>query len=252
MDIEQRHTTCCWSGLNEATLRHVYDEFSLELPSPPHSEKGDDLEVVLAVDLACKFNPKTEEQAVVSQLLQARRGELATDDSPDFDLEWVKDNSLEKDAQAIQACFEQQSARKQSTKASVVKLAAVASECWRKSSGYDGPRPKVKQLAGAKLSSAVDRVYAKLAASADTFLRAALLEGCGVFTDNFNGRWKITFKATHAQRSFSWTQAGSDRAACIAVAWAWEQKFGHDGCIMPPDTAGLCDGLGIPCTVATT
>lgn len=246
LSIEAYHTECCWSGLNEATLRGVYEEFQMPLPEQPEDTSGAEGEIAIsmAVDLACKFNPDLDETTAIAKVLESKS--LADmEDLPDIDMDWLKDNSLEQDVQDIQKYYDNHQQRRAKAKQKVASVAGFVRSCWARSSGGSGAKPKSKVLSDTQVDAAAARQYAKLNSSADTFLRASVPDGTRIFTDTFNGRWKVSFRPGSAQRSISWTKVGEQHAPCVALRWAWDQKFLHDGTAMPPESAALCQRLGI-------
>ena len=240
LTAEQFHTDNCWAGLSGATLRCVFQEYDLAEPLAPESETGDDVELALAVDLSCKFNPEVAEGAVVAKLMAQRYSPGDLSDLPELDLQWLEDSSLDKDAKTIAEWYKEHEQKKVKAKGSLEQLVACVKECWSKSKGYTGPKPKTKAASAAKVAAASGRLYARLTDSADAFLRAVMPNEAALFSDPANGRWRLTFRPTHAQRSISWTRAGSQAAACLALRWAWEQKFAHDGTPMPPEADDAC------------
>lgn len=211
------------------------------MPEPPAlgTADGDDVEVSLAVDLSCKFD--STEQQVVSKIMAGRFKSHFLEELPEIDIDWLKDNSLDKDAQDIQAFVRDYNDRKSRLKPAAAKMSAYAKTCWAASSGYTGPKPKAKVVSDTKAASAANRLYAKLTLSSDSLLRAAAPAEVSVFTDTFNGRWRITFTSARAQRSISWTRVGSQTAACLALRWAWGCAQTHSGVAMPAETAAMCD-----------
>lgn len=167
-------------------------------PSVPASADGDDVGVSLALDLSCKFDPTVPEEQVVSKIMAGKFKSKFLEELPEIDLDWLKDNSLDKDAQDIQAFVRDCNDKKTRLNPAVAKLSAYAKTCWATSSGYTGPKPKAKVVSDSKTASSASRMYAKLTLSADSLLRAAVPADVGVFTDSFNGRWRLTFRPTGA------------------------------------------------------
>ena len=102
---------------------------------------------------------------------------------------------------------------------------------WKK--GHEARRAKTKEEDNKSkaFTKAYDRVYAKLNSTVDERVKSMLPSTVGIYTDQGNGRWKISFRTAAVQmaRSISWTQVGQSAAArvCILQGWSWVEV--HEG-----------------------
>ena len=123
------------AGLGEGTLRHLFQEYSLTSPEDISEEDSGpvDLQVALAVNITCKLDPEAAEETVTSTLCSLRFNGSIFDDIPELDLEWLKDNSLEKDVKGISEYVKKHTERKGKAKRQIEKYSTHINEMYCKS-----------------------------------------------------------------------------------------------------------------------
>ena len=146
-------------------MREVYTEFDLKAPAEDvDSAHGDDVALALAVDLTCKFDPEVTEEQTVECLLAQNVSESALSDLPEIDWGQLAESSLEKDVKEIKEYYAQHAAKKKKALEQIKLQKGYIGDCWVRSSGYVGPRPKTKPKPPTEsaLKAASGRLYDKL------------------------------------------------------------------------------------------
>jgi histidinol phosphatase-like enzyme len=109
-------------------------------------------------------------------------------------------------------------------------------------------KEKEKLLAAAakQRSADIKRVYADIGNNVDRAVKLGVPGNVRVWTDDKNGRWKLTYSTVFASaaRSVSWTAIGQKRAAAEAVrqGWSWASTF--EGIESSPESVELLRRLG--------
>jgi hypothetical protein len=235
--LEEYHTRRGWVGLSEATLRCVFDEYDIALPMAT-DEGGSDMELSLAIHLACHFDPDIKVQALLANVLKQQFSGSDSTEFDDLDFDWLRDTSLENDARHIEKVVKEHATLEAKSKSTINKKIEQVKANFARSTGTKEPRrvPKMKE---AKVAALADRLYAQLSSSADQLLRAACPEDSGIWADPLNGRWRVSFKPLGQQRSISWTKVGEKAAACVALGWLWGLKHQYDGTKVPAETEAM-------------
>ena len=140
LSVDQWYADRCFAGFGEGVLRHLYNEYSLPLPADISEEDcgPEDLQVALAVDLTCKFDPKATEEKITAEVTSNRFKGSVFDDTPDLDLDWLKDNSLEKDVKEISEYVKQHDETKNKAKKDIEMFTTHVKTRYEKSSKAKG------------------------------------------------------------------------------------------------------------------
>lgn len=88
-------------------------------------------------------------------------------------------------------------------------------------------------------------IFAKPTSSADEILKACLPTLGHAYTDQFNGRWRLSYRrpGMSLTRSISWTAVGDRKAAAIAIQQLWGWCKEHNGSCVPEFAQSALDIL---------
>ena len=100
-------------------------------------------------------------------------------------------------------------------------VSAKGVKAWSDKANVEARKAKEKKEVadGLTFQKNIERVYAKLKVPVDVQMKALLPAAVRAWSDQKNGRWKLTYKGLHVQfgRSISWTSIGHGRAAAECV-----------------------------------
>lgn len=79
------------------------------------------------------------------------------------------------------------------------------------------------------------RMYARRSTSANDALQKSLPLGARAYPDDFNGRWRLSYR--NESKSASWAAIGADNAAAAAIRQVWQWSVEHGAGDVPPAVA---------------
>lgn len=229
-----------FAGLSEATMRKVCQELKWNIsPSPTGVDECHHLAVVGLLN----HDPRLTEEEVVQKICFRSQVEKNTPDIDDPELEQVVRDTLlvgEQD-QALRELTRRRGNLTAKTLRPKVRqmyqVAAKGVKAWSDKANVEARKAKEKKEVadGLTFQKNIERVYAKLKVPVDVQMKALLPAAVRAWSDQKNGRWKLTYKGLHVQfgRSISWTSIGHGRAAaeCVRQGWQWLEV--HEGRSMP-------------------
>ena len=229
-----------FAGVSEPLLRKLCQACDWKTSdSPLQQEEGHHL----AVTAMLHQDPTLTEEEVIQRICHRSEVEKWTPEASDKDLEEVvRDTLLVGDQDKA---LKELSRRKSQVSATalrpkVAKLYASAiknipSDKWKKAEPMRQEKIKAQVSDSKKGQKDIERIYAKLNSTVDEKMRCLLPDNVHAWPDQFNGRWRLSYRGPHGQaaRSISWTQIGSKRAAaeCVRQGWSWVEQ--HEGHVMP-------------------
>ena len=205
----------------------------------------EDPETCQAVTLTRAFDEELTLKDCLQRIAVARNKICKAEEEDtfcDWDMEWLEDTCLAKDAKGAKELFAK------CTKNDEEKLNAVAEKIRFVhkvfKTEYTGPRPKVKKSQAAKKKA--ERHYADLERGADKKLKELTPSPAHfrILTDADNGRWRVLFRPFGKGESVSWSEIGAV-ADAIVLKWMYDQMFEYNGTPMPWDVIILSEDAGI-------
>ena len=192
-------------------------------------------EDALAMSLVCKKLP----DVAPSELEQALRTRRAITDGSMGEDPWqfVSCEDLEEVVSLSEKKLlrqKKQDADKQVEKRRSVQVGIKAAVCKRFKIKVI---PAAKELVGQKplVGKAADRWWSTVAGDA-SFIEQWMPPGSRVFTDHWNGRFRVSLRH-HAARSVSWTSRGMQAASlqALRLLWGWQHADKGEHCPIPLD-----------------
>ncbi|CAE7707438.1 Camkk2 [Symbiodinium sp. CCMP2592] len=242
----QHHEKFGFAGVPEWGLRRLAEVKGW--PAEAEDEEDDRLAVVCLLSL----QPTLTKDDVVNRLLFRQDVASWSGEFGELDLtEVVRDTMLAAD----QDVALQQLAKRKAARETAVEIRKRVSRTFEAVAKTFASRPEYKKAAAARKAkekqasqqqkdhaAAIKRCYAALS---DKVAKVGVPTAVRVYRDDYNGRWRLTYRTVWAQvtRSISWTAVGSRNAAAEAVrqGWQWAETF--DGLPMPEEAAGLLQKL---------
>ncbi|CAE7769924.1 unnamed protein product [Symbiodinium sp. CCMP2592] len=248
----QHHEKFGFAGVPEWGLRRLAEVKGWPAEAEETGHEEDDR---LAVVCLLSLQPTLTKDDVVNRLLFRQDVASWSGEFGELDLtEVVRDTMLAAD----QDVALQQLAKRKAARETAVEIRKRVSRTFEAVAKTFASRPEYKKAAAARKAkekqasqqqkdhaAAIKRCYAALSSDIDKVVKVGVPTAVRVYRDDYNGRWRLTYRTVWAQvtRSISWTAVGSRNAAAEAVrqGWQWAETF--DGLPMPEEAAGLLQKL---------
>ena len=229
-----------FAGLSETTIRKVCEEMKWTISASP---TGTDEDHHLAVVGMLNLDTSLTEEEVVQRVLHRQETEKLTPEADDHELEMIVRDTLlygEQDQALKELTNRRTTVTARTLRPKVQQMyqrAAKDVKGWLDKKAVEARKSKDKSETGntKAFDKNIERVYAQLDASVDEKMKALLPINVRAWSDEKNGRWKLTYKGKYAQygRSISWTSIGHSRAAVECVRQGWDWLDLHEGLTMP-------------------
>lgn len=229
-----------FARLSEATIRKVCEEMKWTISASP---TGADEDHHLAVVGMLNLDTSLTEEEVVQRILHRQESDKLTPEADDQELEMIVRDTLlsgEQDQALKELTRRRTTVTAKSLRPKVQKMyqrAAMDVKGWLDKKAVEARKLKEKSVTGdaRAFDKNIERVYAQLNASVDEKMKALLPLNVRAWSDEKNGRWKLTYKGKYAQygRSISWTSIGHSLAAAECVRQGWDWLDLHEGRTMP-------------------
>ena len=248
VDLLTHHVLNGFSNIGEATLRKLaqsqdWSEFG--------SLSGVPEEMSLVAHCMLNLSPGMLKEDFVDRVLAREQSQKYADDFLEEDMAaLIKDTMLPADQEKALHAVRPSVKDKSQLRDSAVKVFDHAIKRLPKEKRLEGDAvrkefQKQDMKRSREAEKRVRNIFAKPTASADEILKACLPTLGHAYTDEFNGRWRLSYRwpGMSFTRSVSWTCVGDRKAASIAIQQLWDWCKEHNGSSMPEFVQSALDNL---------
>ena len=248
VDLLTHHVLNGFINIGEATLRKLaqsqdWSEFG--------SLSGVPEEMSLVAHCMLNLSPGMLKEDFVDRVLAREQSQKYADDFLEEDMAaLIKDTMLPADQEKALHAVRPSVKDKSQLRDSAVKVFDHAIKRLPKEKRLEGDAvrkefQKQDMKRSREAEKRVRNIFAKPTSSADEILKACLPTLGHAYTDEFNGRWRLSYRwpGMSFTRSVSWTCVGDRKAASIAIQQLWDWCKEHNGSSMPEFVQSALDIL---------